>query len=415
MSEMSERFLNGVFKENPTFVLLLGMCPTLAVTTSAKNGLGMGITTLVVLALSNLFISLLRKIIPDKIRIPAFIVIIASFVTMVELLLNAYLPGLYKALGLYIPLIVVNCIILGRAEAYAYSHSPLLSLFDGLGMGTGFTFALTIIGAVRELLGAGTIFGANVMPKGYVPVSIFIMAPGAFFVLALLTAIQNKVKEIGERKGKDMSKIQSGCGHDCLNCNLECATPEVKEAALKKEETSEIEETPKAKDEKPEVIDKDKKPAKDKKDKKKGFKSFGKKADKPEKSEEPEVKTEDKPVEKASEEVKTEVKEEPKAEPEEKPVEEAPAQDTPEVKEEPATSEPAEEEVKSESTTEDKPETKADSDEDELEFLDFSDLKKAVKASGKENKKPVRKKASLEKAKAMLEKAEESLKEEQND
>lgn len=415
ISEMSERFLNGVFKENPTFVLLLGMCPTLAVTTSAKNGLGMGITTLVVLALSNLFISLLRKIIPDKIRIPAFIVIIASFVTMVELLLNAYLPGLYKALGLYIPLIVVNCIILGRAEAYAYSHSPLLSLFDGLGMGTGFTFALTIIGAVRELLGAGTIFGANVMPKGYVPVSIFIMAPGAFFVLALLTAIQNKVKEIGERKGKDMSKIQSGCGHDCLNCNLECATPEVKEAALKKEETSEIEETPKAKDEKPEVIDKDKKPAKDKKDKKKGFKSFGKKADKPEKSEEPEVKTEDKPVEKASEEVKTEVKEEPKAEPEEKPVEEAPAQDTPEVKEEPATSEPAEEEVKSESTTEDKPETKADSDEDELEFLDFSDLKKAVKASGKENKKPVRKKASLEKAKAMLEKAEESLKEEQND
>ena len=415
ISEMSERFLNGVFKENPTFVLLLGMCPTLAVTTSAKNGLGMGITTLVVLALSNLFISLLRKIIPDKIRIPAFIVIIASFVTMVELLLNAYLPGLYKALGLYIPLIVVNCIILGRAEAYAYSHSPLLSLFDGLGMGTGFTFALTIIGAVRELLGAGTIFGANVMPKGYVPVSIFIMAPGAFFVLALLTAIQNKVKEIGERKGKDMSKIQSGCGHDCLNCNLECATPEVKEAALKKEETSETEETPKTKDEKPEAVDKDKKPAKDKKDKKKGSKSLGKKADKPEKSEEPEAKAEDKPVEEASEEVKTEVKEEPKAEPEEKPVEEAPAQDTPEVKEEPATSESAEEEVKSESTTEDKPETKADSDEDELEFLDFSDLKKAVKASGKENKKPVRKKASLEKAKAMLEKAEESLKEEQND
>ncbi|MBR5896291.1 MAG: electron transport complex subunit E, partial [Lachnospiraceae bacterium] len=265
MSGMSERFLNGVFKENPTFVLLLGMCPTLAVTTSAANGLGMGITTLVVLAMSNLFISLLRKVIPDKIRIPAFIVIIASFVTMVELLLNAYLPGLYKNLGLYIPLIVVNCIILGRAEAYAYSHSPLLSLFDGLGMGTGFTFALTIIGAVREILGTGDVFGYHVMPKGYVPVSIFIMAPGAFFVLALLTAIQNKIKEIGERKGKDMSKIQSGCGHDCLNCNLECATPDIKAAALK---TSEPETTESSEEDKAaESEDRTEKNKKDKKNK----------------------------------------------------------------------------------------------------------------------------------------------------
>ena len=240
------------------------MCPTLAVTTSAANGLGMGITTLVVLAMSNLFISLLRKVIPDKIRIPAFIVIIASFVTMVELLLNAYLPGLYKNLGLYIPLIVVNCIILGRAEAYAYSHSPLLSLFDGLGMGTGFTFALTIIGAVREILGTGDVFGYHVMPKGYVPVSIFIMAPGAFFVLALLTAIQNKIKEIGERKGKDMSKIQSGCGHDCLNCNLECATPDIKAAALK---TSEPETTESSEEDK--AAESEDRTEKNKKDKKK--------------------------------------------------------------------------------------------------------------------------------------------------
>lgn len=417
ISEMSERFLNGVFKENPTFVLLLGMCPTLAVTTSAKNGLGMGITTLVVLALSNLFISLLRKVIPDKIRIPAFIVIIASFVTMVELLLNAYLPGLYKALGLYIPLIVVNCIILGRAEAYAYSHSPLLSLFDGLGMGTGFTFALTIIGALRELLGAGTLFGANVMPKGYVPVSIFIMAPGAFFVLALLTAIQNKVKEIGEKHGKDMSKIQSGCGHDCLNCNLECATPEVKEAALKKEETSETKESSEPVTEEPEA--KEEKPKKEKKESKNKLKGLVKKADKPAKEDKPKTKADKKSSKPAKDEPKAE--EDSKAEAVEKVAPEAPVTEeqkveTPEVKtEEPAVTEPVKEEVKTESATEDKPDAAPASDDDELEFLDFSDLKKAVKAGGKETRKPVRKKASLEKAKAMLEKAEESLKEEQND
>lgn len=215
---VTERLLNGIVKENPTFVLMLGMCPTLAVTTSAINGLGMGLTTMVVLALSNVFISLLRNIIPDKVRIPAFIVIIASFVTMVELLLQGFIPFLYDALGIYIPLIVVNCIILGRAEAYAYKNSVISSLFDGIGMGLGFSVALTCIGAVRELLGAGEIFGIHVMPDSFVPVSIFIMAPGAFFVLALLTAIQNKVKIIGERKGKDMSKIQSGCNSDCMNC-----------------------------------------------------------------------------------------------------------------------------------------------------------------------------------------------------
>ena len=213
-----ERLKNGIITENPTFVLTLGMCPTLAVTTSAVNGLGMGLTTMAVLALSNMFISMLRKVIPDKVRIPAFIVVIASFVTVVELLLEAYLPSLYDALGLYIPLIVVNCIILGRAEAYASKNGVVSSLFDGVGMGLGFTLALTIIGAVRELLGAGQVFGINVMPQSYVPCSIFVLAPGAFFVLAALTATQHKIKRTGEKKGKDMSKIQSGCCSDCTAC-----------------------------------------------------------------------------------------------------------------------------------------------------------------------------------------------------
>lgn len=217
-NSVTERLVNGLIKENPTFVLMLGMCPTLAVTTSAVNGLGMGLTTMVVLALSNLFISLLRKIIPDRVRIPAFIVIIASFVTVVELLLKAFIPFLYDALGLYIPLIVVNCIILGRAEAYASKNDAVSSLFDGIGMGLGFTVALTIIGAIRELLGAGEVFGLHIMPESYVPCSIFVLAPGAFFVLAALTAIQNKVKLTGERKGKDMSRIQSGCNSDCASC-----------------------------------------------------------------------------------------------------------------------------------------------------------------------------------------------------
>ena len=218
MNRSVERLYNGIVKENPTFVLMLGMCPTLAVTTSAINGLGMGLTTMVVLALSNAFISLLRNIIPDKVRIPAFIVIIASFVTMMELLLEGFLPALYEALGIYIPLIVVNCIILGRAESYASKNPVIPSFFDGVGMGLGFSFALTCIGAVRELLGAGEIFGFHVMPKGYVPVSIFIMAPGAFFVLSVLVAIQNYAKIKGAEKGKDVSKIGSGCSEDCMNC-----------------------------------------------------------------------------------------------------------------------------------------------------------------------------------------------------
>lgn len=241
-NRIAERLINGLVRENPTFVLMLGMCPTLAVTTSAVNGLGMGLTTMVVLALSNMFISLLRKIIPDKVRIPAFIVIIASFVTVAELLLKAFIPFLYDALGLYIPLIVVNCIILGRAEAYASKNDVTSSLFDGVGMGLGFTVALTIIGAVRELLGAGEVFGLAVMPESYVPCSIFVMAPGAFFVLAVLTAIQNKVKIAGEKKGRDMSKIQSGCGFDCMNCaEAGCESRRVEEMTPQKVREPELE------------------------------------------------------------------------------------------------------------------------------------------------------------------------------
>lgn len=219
MNKPMERLFNGIVKENPTFVLTLGMCPTLAVTTSAMNGLGMGLTTAAVLAMSNLMISAMRKLIPNRVRIPAFIVIIASFVTVVQLLLEAYLPSLNKSLGVYIPLIVVNCIILGRAESYAYSNPPIPSLFDGLGMGLGFTVALTCIGACREIFGAGTLFGNQIMPDSYVPIGILVLAPGAFFVLAALTALQNWVKSALAAKGKDTSKIQSGCSEDCMNCS----------------------------------------------------------------------------------------------------------------------------------------------------------------------------------------------------
>ena len=221
MSEIKDRLINGIIKENPTFILTLGMCPTLAVTTSAMNGLGMGLTTMVVLALSNAIISLLRKVIPDRVRIPAFIVIIASFVTIIQFLLQGFIPSLYDALGIYIPLIVVNCIILGRAESYASKNPVIPSLFDGIGMGLGFTLALTIIGAVREILGAGEVFGYHFMPASYEPVRIFIMAPGAFFVLAMLCAAQNKLKTVAANKGKDVSKVGSGCSSDvdCANCS----------------------------------------------------------------------------------------------------------------------------------------------------------------------------------------------------
>lgn len=222
MNTAGERLYNGIIKENPTFVMMLGMCPTLAVTTSAINGLGMGLTTMVILALSNLIISMLRKVIPDDVRVPAFIVIVASFVTIVQFLLQAYIPTLNKSLGLYIPLIVVNCIILGRAEAYASKNPMIASLFDGIGMGLGFTVGLTSIGLVREIIGSGKLFGMAVLPASYEPVSIFVMAPGAFFVLALLTGIQNKVKLNLAKKGKDVSKIQSGCNADCASCGAKC-------------------------------------------------------------------------------------------------------------------------------------------------------------------------------------------------
>ncbi len=224
MNSAGERLYNGIIKENPNFVMMLGMCPTLAVTTSAMNGLGMGLTTMVILALSNLIISMLRKVIPDDVRVPAFIVIVASFVTIVQFLLQAYIPSLNESLGLYIPLIVVNCIILGRAEAYASKNPMIASLFDGIGMGLGFTVGLTSIGLVRELIGSGKIFGAAVLPASYEPVSIFVMAPGAFFVLALLTGLQNKVKLNMAKKGKDVSKIQSGCNADCASCGAKCSS-----------------------------------------------------------------------------------------------------------------------------------------------------------------------------------------------
>ena len=234
MNKCVERLHNGIIKENPTLVLMLGMCPTLAVTTSAINGLGMGLTTTVVLALSNMIIAALRNIIPDKIRIPAFIVIIASFVTMMQLLLQAYIPILYKSLGIYIPLIVVNCIILGRAEAYAYKNPILPSFFDGLGMGLGFTISLTIIGLLREFIGGCSVFGHEL--SLFTPIAIFKMAPGAFFVLALLTAIQNQVKLTGEKKGRDVSKIQSGCGSDCMQCAVGDCKDRVMAADNEKEE-----------------------------------------------------------------------------------------------------------------------------------------------------------------------------------
>ena len=188
-----ERIYNGVVKENPSFILMLGMCPTLAVTTSAMNGLGMGLSSLVVLAISNVVISLLRKVIPDEVRLPAYIVIVASFVTVVELLMQAYMQSLYAALGIYIPLIVVNCIILGRAEAFASKNPPMLSLFDGLGMGLGFTLAITLISSIRELFGVGTVFGVQVMPEGYLPMDILVKPAGGFIVLGLTLALMNKL------------------------------------------------------------------------------------------------------------------------------------------------------------------------------------------------------------------------------
>ncbi len=223
MNRCVERLYNGIIKENPTFVLMLGMCPTLAVTSSLINGFGMGMTTMVVLTASNAIIALLRNIIPDKVRMPAFIVIVASFVTIVQFMLQAYLPSLNSALGIYIPLIVVNCIILGRAEAYASKNPVIPSIFDGIGMGLGFTLGLSCLGLVRELIGSGTVALFRLIPEDYC-IKIIGLAPGAFFVLAGLVAIQNKIRISHGKKPKDMK-----CCSDCSGCNLECG--ERKEAA----------------------------------------------------------------------------------------------------------------------------------------------------------------------------------------
>lgn len=185
---------NGIIDENPTFVQVIGMCPTLAVTSSAINGIGMGLSTTAVLIFANLFVSLLRKIIPDTVRIPCFIVVIATFVTIIEFLLKAYLPSLNASLGLYIPLIVVNCIILARAEAFASKNGPIASALDGVGMGLGFTCALGILGLIREFIGAGTLFNVTVLPEAFPRTLLFVMAPGGFFTLACVMAVVNKIR-----------------------------------------------------------------------------------------------------------------------------------------------------------------------------------------------------------------------------
>ena len=216
---IKQQFKEGLITNNPVLVQLIGMCATMAITTSLFNGIGMGLSVLVILTCCNVVISLIRKVIPNDIRLAIFVLVIAGFVTIVDLLLQAYVPALSASLGVFIPLIVVNCIILGRAEAFAMKNKPLISAFDGLGMGLGFTIALILIGGARELLGAGTVFGIQVMPASYEPAAIFILAPGAFFVLACLTALQNKLKLPCATNGsvKDKKK-RKGCSGDCASC-----------------------------------------------------------------------------------------------------------------------------------------------------------------------------------------------------
>lgn len=236
MNKTVERLKCGIVTENPTFVQMLGMCPTMAVTTSALNGVGMGLTTTVILILSNMMISALRKVIPDKVRIPAYIVIVASFVTIVQFLLQGFVPSLYSGLGIYIPLIVVNCIILGRAESYASKNGVWLSMFDGIGMGLGFTVGLTSIGVFRELFGNGTIFGLRIMPESYEPLTILVLAPGAFFVLAALIAVQNKVRiEKAKKAGASISVCEKE--GNCTTCtNTLCGGKAFTEESIKKKE-----------------------------------------------------------------------------------------------------------------------------------------------------------------------------------
>ncbi len=199
-------FLNGLIFENPTFTLMLGMCPTLAITTAGSNGVGMGLATTAVLVCSNLFISLLRNFIPEKVRIPSFIVVIASFVTMIDLFMKAYLPDLSASLGMYIPLIVVNCIIFARAESFAFKNPPVLSIADGLGMGLGFTFAITLLSVIREVIGNGTFFGMSVMPASYQPMAIMLQVPGGFVTLGMLLIAVNALQKLATKKsaGKEV-------------------------------------------------------------------------------------------------------------------------------------------------------------------------------------------------------------------
>ncbi len=217
MKKYLERLWNGLVKENPVLVLMLGMCPALAVSTEAMNGIGMGLSTLAVLVFSNLIISLLRKVIPDQVRLPAYIVIVASLVTVTELLIKAYAPSISKSLGVYIPLIVVNCIILGRAEAYANKHTPGLAVMDGIGMGLGFTVALTLAAAIREILGAGKLFGIQILPKGF-SIAIFGKAPGAFLIFALIIAVMNAIGI----KTRQRQLVENGCDGNCSLCAAAC-------------------------------------------------------------------------------------------------------------------------------------------------------------------------------------------------
>ena len=216
MKAYLELIYNGIVKENPALILMLGMCPTLAVTTSASNGLGMGLSTMAVLVLANLLISLLRKIIPDDVRLPAFIVVVASLVTVVEMITQAYMSALYESLGLYIPLIVVNCIILGRAEAFASKNGPVASIFDGVGMGVGFTVALVIIGFFREFIGTGAAFGVQILPESYPGIGIFTNAPGAFMVMAFVVAVMNKMNI--KTRANEVVEDCDGCCANCSKC-----------------------------------------------------------------------------------------------------------------------------------------------------------------------------------------------------
>ncbi len=225
MNKLIERLKNGIITENPIFVQVLAMCPTLAVTTSAENALGMGLASTVVLIFSNMMISAIRKLIPDEIRIPAYIVVIASFVTIIDMLMQGYLPSLYSSLGIFIPLIVVNCIILGRAEAYASKNQILPSIYDAIGMGLGFTIALFLIGTFREILGAGQILGIQIVPETIKPASIMILAPGAFFTVGGLMVVLNAYNmRKAAKTGEAVKSLEHSCG-SCSGCGTgSCGT-----------------------------------------------------------------------------------------------------------------------------------------------------------------------------------------------